>query len=102
MKKKNKNQIVKVPANATPAAKSLAATAQRIISNTIYNNLARKQNGPVLVEMAQGDGSLRELSRKAKVSVTYLSLVRNGEMKISMDVYLSLLSIIFRGEKDER
>jgi transcriptional regulator with XRE-family HTH domain len=55
----------------------------------------------MLVDLAQGDGSLRDLSERSKVSSAYLSLVRSGQVSISIDVYFALLKIAIANECEE-
>ena len=101
MKSFRKQKPIVVPHGSSTTINMLSNRLQRIISNTEYNNTARSESGPMLVELAQGEGSLRELSEKSKVSSTYLSLVRSGQVRISADVYFALLKIAIANEGRE-
>lgn len=79
-----------IPANLSVFANA----AQRMISNNLYNNIARDTHGPQLVKAAVGTGSLRELSRRSGLSPTYLSLVRTGTIRISIESYMTLLRVL--------
>ena len=46
------------------------------------------EHGPALIEAATEGCSLRELSRRCGLSVTYLSLVKNGHQAISPSAYV--------------
>jgi hypothetical protein len=98
MRSFKKQKPITVPQGSSTTIKVLSNRLQRIISNTEYNNMARSEGGPALVTLAQGNGSLRDLSKKSKVSSTYLSLVRSGKVRISTDVYFALLKIAIANE----
>ena len=101
MRSFKKQKSITVPHGSSKTIKVLSNRLQRIISNTEYNNMARSESGPMLVDLAQGEGSLRDLSARSKVSATYLSLVRSGHASISIDVYFALLKIAIENECEE-
>lgn len=91
MKRRRKIVTVKMTKDDGPILLSIANIGQRVVSNSHFNDLALRDCGPQLVDIAAGEDSLRSLSRRINVSPTYLSLVRSGQVKVSIPVFMSLL-----------
>jgi hypothetical protein len=53
-----------------------------------------KKLGPVVVEAAKGDGTLRDLARRSNLSSTYLSLVACRRQSISPATFCRLINMI--------
>lgn len=99
MKRRRKMVPVKVTKSDGPTLISMANIGQRLISNSHFNEMALMECGPELVDIATGVGSLRELSRRVKVSPAYLSLVRSGRVRVSIPVFMSLLDDACRSRR---
>lgn len=87
-----KQKPVILSTRAPLATRQLAHTVAKLFSHDAYSRQALQVSGSLAVNLAARGRSLRQLAKATGLSPAYLSLVANGQQRISLAALHLLLS----------
>lgn len=87
-----KQRPVILSKSAPLATRQLGHTVAKLFSHDAYTQQALEASGSVAIKLAARGRSLRQLAKATGLSPAYLSLVANGQQRISLAALHLLLS----------